>query len=166
MVVEKNKVVTFIYALTLQNDEGERIQQVEMSKPMKIVVGRGALLEPFENKLLGLKKGDRFEFTLLSSETFGPYKEKAVTTFYKSVFTEDGEMEASELVVGNFLPMETEEGLPFNGKIVNIDENSVTLDFNHPLAGRDLLFDGEIQDVRDATPDEITSGRVDKARKK
>jgi FKBP-type peptidyl-prolyl cis-trans isomerase SlyD len=62
--------------------------------------------------------------------------------------------------------METEVGLPFNGKIINIDENSVTLDFNHPLAGKDLLFNGEIQDVRDATPDEIASGKVDKTRKK
>lgn len=165
MIVENNKVVTFTYELILENSDGVTFQQVEKSNPMVVIIGKGALLEPFEERLLGLKKGDDFDFTLLSDETFGPYKEKAIAKFEKSVFTEEGELDASELVLGNFIPMETDDGIPFNGKILKMDENTVTVDFNHPLAGKDLKFKGEIIDVRDATLEEITSGKADKTMK-
>lgn len=165
MIIEKNCVATFVFELRLQNNDGEVVEQVEKSKPMKIIVGKGALLEPFENRLLGLQKGDKFDFTLLSSETYGPYSEKAITTFDKSVFVCEGQMNDSELVIGSVIPMETDNGTPFNGKIVELTQNTVTLDFNHPLAGRDLHFSGEIRDVRLATSNEITSGQVDFKRK-
>lgn len=161
MVVEKNRVVTFVYELKLQNVDGESIQQVEKSKPMKIVAGHGALLEPFEKRLLGLKKCDRFDFILLSQETFGPYRPKATIRLQKSVFLEDGGLQSADLEVGNFVPMETEEGLPFNGKIIEVDEETVVVDFNHPLAGKDLHFSGEILDVREASDKEIIEGKAD-----
>jgi len=165
MIVENNKVVTFTYELILENSDGVTIQQVEKTKPMIIIIGKGALLEPFEQRLSGLKKGDNFAFTLLCDETFGPYKEKAIAKFEKSVFTEESELDTTELVLGNFIPMETEDGIPFNGKILKMDENTVTVDFNHPLAGKDLKFKGEIIDVRDATMEEMTTGIADKMMK-
>ncbi len=161
MIVEKNRVVTFVYELKLQNVDGESIQQVEKSRPMKIVAGRGALLEPFEKRLFGLRKGDRFNFTLLSEETFGPYKPKAIIRLQKSVFIEEGSLQPADLVVGNYIPMETEEGTPFNGKIIEVSEESVVVDFNHPLAGKDLHFSGEILEVKEASDKEIILGKAD-----
>jgi FKBP-type peptidyl-prolyl cis-trans isomerase SlyD len=162
MIVEKNKVVTFTFELSFENSEGVTIQQVEKSKPMVVIIGKGALLEPFEQKLTGLKNGDIFTFTLLSDEAFGPYKEKAIAEFEKSVFTEEGQLDDADLVMGNFIPMETEDGIPFNGKILKMDEKIVTIDFNHPLAGKDLMFKGEILEVRDATQEELSTGIADK----
>jgi len=132
---------------------------------MEIIIGKGALLEPFEQKLVGLRKGNNFAFTLLSEETFGPYKEKAITKFDKTVFTDEDELDPTELVLGNYLPLETEDGIPFNGKIIEMDETTVTVDFNHPLAGKDLHFKGEIIDVREATLEEISTGKVDKTKR-
>ncbi len=160
MIVEKNKVVSFSYELKLQNDEGESVQQVDKSKPLKILFGRGNLLEHFEKNIEGLQKGDTFEFVLKSENSYGSYNKDAVAEYDKTVFTVDGGMEEEQLEVGSYIPMETEEGIPFNGKVIAVSGDKVTIDFNHPLAGKDLFFKGRILDVREATPQEIETGRI------
>ena len=160
MEVERNKVVSFTYELKLQNTEGESIQQVSKSKPLKIVFGRGNLLEYFEMKIEGLNNGDEFEFILKNEESYGPYNEKAIAEFDKAVFLEEAEMEEALLEVGEYIPMETEGGLPFNGKILEITDEKVKMDFNHPLAGQDLYFKGQILGIREATNLEIETGKV------
>ncbi len=160
MIVERNKVVSFTYELKLQNTEGESIQQVDKSKPLSIVFGRGNILEHFEKKIEGLCKGNGFEFILRSEESYGAYNDKAITEFDKAVFLKDAEMDEELLVVGDYIPMETETGLPFNGKIIAISDEKVKMDFNHPLAGQDLYFKGHILDIREATDGEIETGVV------
>lgn len=160
MIVEKNKVVSFSYELKLQNDKGESIQQVKKSKPLKILFGRGNLLEHFEENIAGLKKGDEFEFVLKSEKSYGPYNKDAVAEYDKTIFTGEGGMDEDQLEVGNFIPMETEDGTPFNGKVIAVSKDKITIDFNHPLAGKDLFFKGQILGVRDATPQEIETGKV------
>ena len=160
MIAERNKVVSFSYELRLQNTEGESVQQVSKSKPLRIVFGRGNLLEHFEKKIEGLQKGDAFEFILRSENSYGAYNEKAIAEFDKSVFLDEAEMEEELLVVGDYIPMETETGLPFNGKIMEVADEKVKMDFNHPLAGQDLYFKGEILDIREASNSEIETGMV------
>jgi FKBP-type peptidyl-prolyl cis-trans isomerase SlyD len=160
MIAERNKVVSFSYELRLRNTEGETIQQVSKSKPLRIVFGRGNLMEHFEKKIEGLRKGDVFEFILRSEESYGAYNEKAIAEFDKSVFLDEAEMEEEQLVVGEYIPMETESGLPFNGKILELTDAKVKMDFNHPLAGQDLYYKGEILDIREATDSEIETGRL------
>jgi len=162
MIIEINKVVSFTFNLRLTSASGESIQKVKKTSPMKIIVGRGNLLEPLEKRLLGLKAGDKFEFDLKSKDAFGSYNKKAITTLDKSVFAGIISDEDDLLHVGNFLPMETESGIPFNGKILEIIEDKVIMDFNHHLAGQDLFFKGEILDVREASPSEIESGQVER----
>jgi FKBP-type peptidyl-prolyl cis-trans isomerase SlyD len=161
MIVEINRVVSFTFELRLKNASGEEIQKVAKSRPMKIVYGRGNLLEPFERKLLGLKAGDKFEFELKCEDAYGLYNEKAITELDKSIFTGDASIDYEVLKIGNYLPMETETGLPFNGKILEIAGDKVRMDFNHPLAGQDLFFKGEIIAVREATKSEIKTGQVE-----
>jgi len=155
MFIEKNRVVSFTFELRLENASGERIKKVEKTRPLKIVYGRGNLLEPFETRLAGLKAGDKFGFELKSSDTYGPYNEKAVTELDKTIFTNDSIIDDEILRVGNYLPMETETGIPFTGKILEISGDKVKIDFNHPLAGQELYFQGEILEVREATQSEI-----------
>ncbi len=162
MIIDINKIVTFTFDLRLANAVGESIQKVKKSRPMKIVFGRGNLFEPFERRLAGLKTGDKFEFHIESKDAYGLYNEKAIATLEKSVFTENELAEDDLLQVGNYIPMETESGIPFNGKIIEIAGEKVMMDFNHPLAGQDLFFKGEILDVREATNSEIESGQVER----
>jgi len=160
MIAERNKVVSFSYELKLKKKDGETIQQVSKSKPLRIVFERGNLLESFEKKIEGLKSGDKFEFVLKSEESYGSYNEKAIAEIDKSVFIEEAEMEEDLLVVGEYLPMENAQGLPFNGKILEVSDEKVKMDFNHPLAGQDLYFKGEILDIREASNSEIETGKV------
>ncbi len=162
MIIDINKIVTFTFDLRLANAVGESIQKVKKSRPMKIVFGRGNLFEPFERRLAGLKTGDKFEFHIESKDAYGLYNEKAIATLEKSVFTENELVEEDLLQVGNYIPMETGSGIPFNGKIIEIAGEKVMMDFNHPLAGQDLFFKGEILDVREATNSEIESGQVER----
>ncbi len=160
MEVNKNKVVSFTYELKLKNSKGEAIQKVDKSKPLRILFGRGNLLEYFEENIEGLKKDSNFEFTLKSEESYGPYNKKAIAEFDKSVFTKEGELDEELLVVGDYLPMENNDGLPFNGKILEVTDSKVKMDFNHPLAGQNLYFKGRILDIREATKSEIETGTV------
>lgn len=64
------------------------------------------------------------------------------------------------LTVGNFVPMQDNEGNPLEGKIVEVNSEHVKMDFNHPLAGKTLHFTGKIVDLRDATEDELNHGHV------
>jgi FKBP-type peptidyl-prolyl cis-trans isomerase SlyD len=160
MIVERNKVVSFTYELKLRNADGETLQQVSKGRPLKIIIGRGNILEHFEKKIEGLEKGNDFEFILRSEESYGAYNDKAITEIDKKMFLEDAGMGEELLVEGDYIPMETEAGLPFNGKIIAVTDTKVKMDFNHPLAGQDLYFKGQIVDIREATDMEIESGRV------
>lgn len=158
-MIDKDSVVTFRYEMLIVEEDGSQHLQVENSKPLTVMFGRGNLLEPFEKQLFGLKEKDAFDFTLKSENTFGPHLQHAVQEFSKDEILEGSEFEDIEIEEGIYLPMETEEGTPFNGKVVKLDDERITLDFNHPLAGKDLIFRGEISKVRAATDEELQLGK-------
>lgn len=160
MIVEKGKVVTFTYQLKLNRQDGESIQRVEKSRPLSIVVGKGNILEAFENKLLGLKAGDDFELLIESQNAYGPRNDRAVAEYDKQAFMKENDLTDEDLQPGNFLPMESNAGTPFNAEIAEVTADRIKLDFNHPLAGKDLYFKGRILKVRNATKKEIESGLV------
>jgi FKBP-type peptidyl-prolyl cis-trans isomerase SlyD len=144
--------------MTIIDESGKRTEQVEKSKPLNFLVGRGNLLESFEQRLLGLSKDDAFDFVLKSSSTYGPYKKQAVQTFNKSDIIDGVDLKEADVEVGSSLPMQTEDGIPFTGQVIEILDNKIVIDFNHPLAGKDLHFKGSIISVREATPDELSKG--------
>lgn len=160
MIVEKGKVVTFTYELKLKSKDGEVIQRVEKSRPLSIVAGKGNILEAFEKKLFGLKAGDDFELLIKNKNAYGRRNEKAVAEYDKQAFMKENDLSDEDLQPGNFLPMESNAGTPFNAEIAEVTADRIKLDFNHPLAGKDLYFKGKILKVRDATKEEIDSGLV------
>lgn len=64
------------------------------------------------------------------------------------------------LVAGNFIPLQDQHGSEFEGRITNISETEVVVDMNHPLAGKNLFFSGQVLDVRAAHPEELAHGHV------
>lgn len=159
MKIDKNSVVTFKYEMIIVNEDGTRTLLVEKSKALTVLFGRGNLLEPFEQKLYGLKKDDDFDFTLESQNTFGAYKFQAVQEFEKSEIIDGLDLKEEDVEPGIYLPMQTEDGTPFNGQVVEISHHKIVLDFNHPLAGKDLIFRGNILNVREANEEELSTGR-------
>ncbi len=154
MVIQKDTKVTFTFEMKLGNAAGEKIQQVEKSKPMTVVIGHGNLLEPFEEQLLGLKAGDDFEFVLLSANTYGPYRPEAVHQYDRQTLRTDNDLSEEDfegIEEGMYMPMETPEGLEFSGLVTAMTNDTITVDFNHPLAGKDLFFKGSIIKVHEST---------------
>lgn len=101
-----------------------------------------------------LATGDKFSVTLPPEVAFGEKFEENVVALDKEIFMRDGNL-AEEVKVGAELPMMTQEGFRVLGRVLEITDSNVKMDFNHPFAGLTVRYDGEIVEVRDATPEEL-----------
>lgn len=160
MVVTKDKVVSLTYELRVDNNQGEIIETVDRNSPLTFLFGTGSLLPKFEDYLAGLKIGDTFDFNLLSKDAYGDFDESSVIQIPLQAFEMDGKVDYELVKTGNKIPMQDSEGHRLTGTVKSIDKDTVTMDFNHPLAGNHLFFKGEIVDVRPATEDELTHGHA------
>ncbi len=160
MVIEKDKVVSISYELKLTNGNGDVVENVNKNNPLVFLLGHGNLLPKFETNLTGLKIGDNFDFVLNAEEAYGKISSEAIVDLPKSIFMADGVVNEDLLYIGNIIPMTDQSGNRFNGKVVNLSEAEVKMDFNHPLAGESLHFKGEVVDVRDASDEELEHGHI------
>lgn len=159
MKIEKNIVVSISYILRNQED-GDIVEQTSSQKPLTFLFGSGMLLKKFEDYLENLQKGDSFKFHLSPEEAYGPYQEQMIVNIPKSAFMTDGVFNEDYIYVGRMLPMQDNHGNHLNGLVVEISENDVKMDFNHPMAGKDLYFEGIVEELREATKEEIEHGHV------
>ncbi|PKP35022.1 MAG: peptidylprolyl isomerase [Bacteroidetes bacterium HGW-Bacteroidetes-17] len=160
MKISENKVVSLTYELKLNNENGELIQKVEKDKPFVYLFGIGGLLPVFEKSLEGLGVGETFSFGLSPDEGYGQYNEEAIVALDKNIFEVDGQIDDEMLQMGKIIPMQNEHGQPLNGVVVGLEGDKVTMDFNHPLAGKHLHFTGEILEVRKASTEELNHGHA------
>jgi FKBP-type peptidyl-prolyl cis-trans isomerase SlyD len=154
------KVVSLSYELRKGGPKGEVVESVASDKPVEFLVGAGRLIPRFEENVQGLSNDEGFEFTVNADEAYGPVNEKAVVDLPKDIFMMDGQLADDLLVVGKILNMQDQEGNPHRGQVMEIGEETVKMDFNHPLAGMDLHFKGKVVDSREATAEEISHGHV------
>lgn len=155
MEIRKNSVVSLSYTLTVEEDV---VETVKADSPLKFIFGTGYLLPKFEENVLGKKVGDKFDFLLSAKEGYGEVSDDAIVELPKDMFMVDGKVEEGLLTLGNVLPMQDSDGNRLQGTIEEIKEDVIVMDFNHPLAGAELHFQGEVVEVRDATPSEIMNG--------
>jgi len=160
MKIKNNTVVSMTYILTENDVNGNLIQEVTKDQPFVTLFGAGALIPKFENELEGLKAGDTYGFAVNSNEGYGEVNPQAVVELDKKIFEVDGKVDDEMLKVGNSIPMQNDQGQPLNGLVKEIKTDKVVMDFNHPLAGINLYFTGEILDVREATAEELEHGHV------
>ena len=158
MKIDVNTMVSLIYQLRELNSNGKVLEELQESKPLNFVFGTGKLLPAFEANILSLKSGDPFSFNLNAEHAYGDRREDMIIDVPISVFENEGKVDENICRVGNEVPMVDGSGNPFYGVINEISENSVKMDFNHPMAGIDLCFSGKILNVREATPEEISAG--------
>ena len=147
MKIEKNSRVKLAYTLKYDHADGEIIETVSPENPLEAVIGEEDLLEKFEEKILGLKKGDTFEFVLSPEEAYGNYDEEGVVSVPKSELMEDVDENDVEIMEGMIVPIVTDDNEEMEAVVLEINGDIITLDFNHPLAGETLYFSGKIVDV-------------------
>jgi FKBP-type peptidyl-prolyl cis-trans isomerase SlpA len=135
--------VTLHFALEL--DDGSVVDSNFDADPVTFIVGDGNLLPGFEEALLGLQAGDEKSFTITPEKGFGGYNTENIQEFPRDQFPAD--VELNEGLVLSFSDAQSNE-VP--GVVQEFDENTVTVDFNHPLAGRDIEFSVRIIDVNPA----------------
>jgi FKBP-type peptidyl-prolyl cis-trans isomerase SlyD len=162
MTVNDNKVVSLTYELRTDDENGQQtlVEKVEQDNPMVFLYGVSGLLERFEDNIKGLSIGDRFEFSIDPEEGYGEFDEEAVVNLPKDVFKVNGTVDNTMLQPGNFIPMTDNEGNRLQGRVLEIEEDSILMDFNHPLAGKNMHFKGEVVGIRDATSEELAHGHV------
>ncbi|MGY6560436.1 MAG: FKBP-type peptidyl-prolyl cis-trans isomerase [Nitritalea sp.] len=167
MEVSLNVVVGITYELKVSKVE-EDIESVPFSvevrdeeDPFYFVFGNSGLPEKFEEMLAGQKEGESFQFTLSVDEAYGQAEDDMIMTFPKSQFSSQQGFSNDMLQEGNFLPLMDENGYPMQAKVLKDLGEEILLDFNHPLVGFDLHFDGNILKLREATEEEVDTGIVE-----
>ncbi len=159
-MIDKNKVVTLHYRLKKDNAEGALIEETYNRQPLAFLYGVGGMIPKFEAELKGLKENDKFAFEVKAGEAYGEYDEKAIIDLGIDIFKIDGKLDTNRIFEGAMVPMRNADGHRIDGKVVSIGEEQIKMDFNHPLAGQNLFFEGEVLELRDATEEEIQHGHI------
>ncbi|MDR2563373.1 MAG: FKBP-type peptidyl-prolyl cis-trans isomerase [Prevotellaceae bacterium] len=152
MKIEQNRIVSLTYNL---ETDGELMETVHRDQPMKFMFGVGHLLPKFEEQIAGKVAGESFDFVLAAADAYGEYQEEALVDLPREMFEIDGEFDEETIAVGAQIPMRDADGNRLYGIVDTVDDTTVRMDFNHPMAGFDLHFSGEIVEVREATPEDL-----------
>ena len=155
----KNKVISVNYNLFKDTAEGEMIESTEGKAPLTFLSGLGQMIPDFENNVANLNVGDDFSFGIKSENAYGTKTDEAIMELPQDIFMQDGKL-VDEVKPGNMLPLQDQNGGVVPAIVVKINETTVTMDLNHPLADQDLHFTGNVVEVREATEDEISHGHV------
>jgi FKBP-type peptidyl-prolyl cis-trans isomerase SlyD len=162
MKIENDKVVSLSYELHSEDDNKQRIfvEKQDAENPLVFIFGNGNLLPVFEENLSGKAIGDTFAFSIDAVDAYGEFDKDSVVDLPIDLFKQDGILMMDILKIGSSLPMADQDGNQLMGKIIAITGDAVTMDFNHPLAGKPLHFTGEVIEIREANPEELEHGHV------
>ena len=134
METVENKYITVAYKLyTIENGEKDFIEEANAEHPFQFISGLGMTLETFEAQIKDLNIGEKFDFTVPTSEAYGEYDDDHVIDLPKEVFIIEGKFDDERVVEGAIIPLMTAEGQRVNGSVVEVKEDVVVMDMNHPL---------------------------------
>lgn len=152
MNIGQKTKVALSYVLTV---DGKVADKASTEQPLEFFFGLGMLLPDFEKNIEGKVAGDKFAFTLTPENGYGEINAEAIVELPQEIFMVDGKIVEEAVTVGNVLPMGDNQGNKMMGTVKAVNENTITMDFNHPMAGKTLNFEGEIVSVSEATDEEI-----------
>ena len=150
--VQDNLVVKLDYKLIV---EDEMLESTEDGEPILFIQGIGQIISGLENALYGMEVGDQKTVVIQPEDAYGEYDPESIQEAKKEEFSEEVPLD-----VGTFLDMEDDEGDVLSAQIIAAEEDTVTLDFNHPLAGKPLTFEITLTDLRPASEEELDHGHV------
>ncbi len=153
-VVEDDLVVSLAY--DLRDSDGEMIDSAGEDDPLEFIQGFGQIISGLEEEMYGLSVGDERDLVIEPSDGYGEYDEEATSLVPLSMFPPGMEIE-----LGMPVELETEDDdEPVDAYVVEINDDTVLLDFNHPLAGETLHFHVKVVGLREATATELDHGHV------
>jgi len=150
--ITANKVASIHY--TLKNDEGQILDSSEGQEPLAYLHGAQNLVPGLEKQLEGKTVGDKFSAVVEPEEAYGETDPSLIQELPRTMF---GGVDTIE--VGMEFHAETQNGRQVV-EVIEVEEDTVTINGNHPLAGARLNFDIEVTDIRDATEEELSHGHV------
>ncbi len=162
LLVMKDMVVSVHYELQVEKD-GQLVtaDKSKPDQPLVYIHGSGMLLADFETNLIGKTIGDAVQFKVSAENGYGVRNEQDIANIPIDSFKDqDGNVDFEAIKVGNVLPMMDDQGHQFQGIVCAISDEAVTMDFNHPMAGKELNFSVTVADVRPATKEELEHGHV------
>lgn len=157
MAIE-NKYVTVAYKLYVKDEddvEETLVEECDSEHPFQFISKLGAVLPAFEDGVAGLDKGASFDFVIPCKDAYGEFNDELMFDVEKSIFMIDGKFDSQHIFDGNVVPMRGEDGSVFNATVIEVKDDAVTLDLNHPRAGEDLHFVGTVVESRVATNEEV-----------
>lgn len=152
LTVQDNWVVTMNYSLHV---DGELVDTSAGHDPLDFIQGNGNIIPGLESELYGMKIGDSKKVIVAPANGYGELHDEAFVDVPREQFPAQIPLE-----VGTELQVRDEQGQPLQARIAEVGEQSVRLDFNHPLAGKELHFEVSIVGLREATEEEIAHGHV------
>lgn len=148
-IIAKNKFVSLTYAIT--DETGEIVERIDL--PVPLILGHNSqLIEKIEQALIGKTTGDIISVTLTAEEGFGPHQPDLT-------FTDDLQNVPEEFQrIGAEVQFQNDKGESKDFRVISIENGKLTVDGNHPLAGKAITYNITINEVRNATPEEMTNG--------
>ncbi len=151
-----HKYIAVSYRLFVDGDNGkELVEEATEEQPFYFITGFGYALDAFEKNLINTPEGEGFEFSLEKEEAYGDYMPEHVVELDREIFTINGKFDHERIYMDAVVPLQNEDGNRFYGKVVEIGEEKVKIDLNHPLAGETLYFAGKVLENRDASDEEV-----------
>ncbi|MGD8752905.1 MAG: peptidylprolyl isomerase [Anaerolineales bacterium] len=152
--VNDEMVVSLEYVLRL--DDGEEISRSEDNAPLEYIQGLNQIISGLEKSLYGMGVGEEKDVTVAPEDGYGTYLPDEIIEVERESFPS-----SFEFVEGKPVSVKDQEtGKNFTAKILEVHPESVTLDFNHPLAGETLHFSVKVVGLRNATEEELSHGHV------
>ena len=156
MNIQPNSVVSLTYDLyTDQDGEEAFVEKADEENPLVFLAGVGMMLPKFEENLSGLTIGDTYDFKLSAADAYGEIDENAFADLPMDMFKD-----VEKPQVDTVLPLQDNNGHEFSARVVEVTDEAVVVDLNHPMAGQPLHFIGKILNIRPATEDELSHGHA------
>jgi FKBP-type peptidyl-prolyl cis-trans isomerase SlyD len=153
-----NKYIAVTYKLcSIEDERLIPIEEATKENPFVFISGFGFTLSDFENNIVPLEKGEKFDFVLQPEQAYGIIDENNIFELNRELFCIDGKFDEKNIFIDAIIPMRDENGQLFRARVDDITDDKVKLDFNHPLAGKTLNFIGSVLENRIATNAEIES---------
>ncbi|KEQ29070.1 FKBP-type peptidyl-prolyl cis-trans isomerase [Pedobacter antarcticus] len=157
MSIKPNTVVSLTYELHTTNEEGQQVfvEKADEQNALVFLYGTGMMLPKFEEHLAGLNVGDEYNFELTAADGYGEKDPGAFADLPKDMFKE-----VDLPNVGDVIPLQDNEGNHFRAGVTAVNDTTIAVDLNHPMAGKNLIFGGKILSVREATEEELSHGHA------
>lgn len=150
---KSHKYISIVYKMYVMEDGEKKLKDTaEKEHPYTFISGMGYTIDALENELVNLKTGDTFNLEIPKDKAFGDYDEEHVIELDRKQFEFEGKLAVS---LDEVVPLRDGQGNIFNATVNEIKDDVIVLDLNHPFAGCDLIFEGEVLESHEATNKEI-----------